>query len=157
MLNIRGRLFSEIPLMPAAPIQFFNRLTQSLETEAVYGEGPLRFVYENPLGQLALHALVNRAAFSKWYGSRMDSPTSVERIEPFIEKFGVDASEFADSVESYKSFNDFFYRKLKPSARPIDSAPSSLVFPADGRHLLRSGCISTNPWASSYWAFLGFL
>ena len=47
--------------MPAAPIQFFNRLTQSLETEAVYGEGPLRFVYENPLGQLALHALVKRA------------------------------------------------------------------------------------------------
>ncbi len=136
MLNIRGRLFSEIPPMPSTPIQFFNRLTQSLETESVYGEGPLRFVYENPLGQLALHALVKRAAFSKWYGSRMDSPTSVERIEPFIEKFGVDVSEFADSVESYKSFNDFFYRKLKPAARPIVADENAIALPADGRHLV---------------------
>ena len=31
--------------------------------------------------------------------------------------------------------NDFFYRKLKPEARPVDAAIDSVVFPADGRHL----------------------
>ena len=122
--------------MPAAPIQFFNRLTQSLETEAVYGEGPLRFVYENPLGQIALHALVKRALFSQWYGSRMDSPASAARIAPFIEQFGVDVSEFAEPVESFKSFNDFFYRKLKPAARPIIKDEKAIALPADGRHLV---------------------
>ena len=66
--------------MPAAPIQFFNRRTQHLETEAVYGEKPLRFVYENPLGRLALHGLVMRALFSKWYGAQMDSQASAARI-----------------------------------------------------------------------------
>ncbi|HSH93594.1 MAG TPA: phosphatidylserine decarboxylase, partial [Roseimicrobium sp.] len=30
---------------------------------------------------------------------------------------------------------DFFYRKLKPGARPVDTTPDSVVFPADGRHL----------------------
>ncbi len=122
--------------MPAAPIQFFNRLTQRLETEAVYGEGPLRFVYENPLGQLALHALVKRSFFSAWYGSRMDSPASAAKIAPFIKEYGVDVSEFADPVESYKSFNDFFYRKLKPAARPIVADEDAIALPADGRHLV---------------------
>lgn len=120
--------------MPSAPIQFFNRLTQQIETEAVYGEGPLRFVYENPLGQLALHALVKRALFSKWYGSRMDTAASAAQIAPFIEQFGVDVSEFAEPLESFKSFNDFFYRKLKPAARPIIADEKAICLPADGRH-----------------------
>ena len=118
------------------PITFFNRHSRQLETEAVYGEGFLRWVYENPLGKVALHTLVKRAAFSKWYGNRMDQPASEAKIAPFIETYGLDPASFADPVESYGSFNDFFYRKLKPSARPIDADPNSIVFPADGRHLL---------------------
>lgn len=42
-------------------------------------------------------------------------------------------ADFLDSPSSYTSFNEFFFRKLKREARPIDSAP--IVFPADGRHL----------------------
>jgi phosphatidylserine decarboxylase len=122
--------------MPPTPIQYFNRLTQRLETEAVYGEGPLRFVYENPLGQLALHALVKRAMFSKWYGSRMDSPASAARILPFMEQFGVSADEMADPVTQFRSFNEFFHRKLKPEARPIVADPRQVALPADGRHLV---------------------
>ena len=118
------------------PITFFNRHSRQLETEAVYGEGFLRWVYENPLGKAALHTLVKRSAFSKWYGRRMDKPASAAKIAPFIATYGLDPSTFADPVESYMSFNDFFYRKLKGSARPIDTSPDSVVFPADGRHLL---------------------
>ena len=36
---------------------------------------------------------------------------------------------------AYLSFNDFFTRALKPSARPIDPDPTHLVSPADGRVL----------------------
>lgn len=122
--------------MPPAPIQYFNRLTGQIETEAVYGEKPLRFIYENPLGSLALHALVKRAIFSKWYGARMDSKASAAQIVPFIEQFGVDASEFADSVDSYQTFNEFFHRRLKPESRPIASDEKAVILPADGRHLV---------------------
>ena len=123
--------------MPApAPITFFNRHSGQIETEAVYGEGFLRWVYENPLGKVALHTLVKRAAFSKWYGWRMDKPASAAKIAPFIATYGLDPASFADPVASYGSFNDFFYRKLKPSARPINPEAGSVVFPADGRHLL---------------------
>lgn len=123
--------------MPAAaPIQFYNRLTRRLETEAVYGEGPLRFVYESGPGRLALHALVKRALFSRWYGARMDRPASVAKIAPFLQRFDVDTREFADPVASFRTFNEFFYRRLKPSARPITADPDALALPADGRHLV---------------------
>ncbi|MGJ8643304.1 MAG: phosphatidylserine decarboxylase [Luteolibacter sp.] len=114
-------------------IRYFNRHTGKTETEQVYGEGSLRWVYGNPLGKLSLHALVKRAAFSKWYGKRMSTSESAARVDPFIEKYGLDPADFAEPPSSFRSFNEFFYRKLKPEARPIADAP--IVFPADGRHL----------------------
>lgn len=114
-------------------IRYFNRHTDRLETEQVYGEGFLRFSYGNPLGALPLHAMVKRAAFSRWYGRRMDSPATRAKVAPFIADYGLDPAEFADPPESFGSFNEFFYRKLKPAARPV--ADSAAVFPADGRHL----------------------
>ncbi|MGB6222430.1 phosphatidylserine decarboxylase [Haloferula sp.] len=116
------------------PIRFFNRQNGQIETEKVYGESFLRFSYANPLGALPLHAMVKRAAFSRWYGKRMDQAETRSKIAPFIETYHLDPADFADAPESFASFNEFFYRKLKPEARPIHSdAPA--VFPADGRHL----------------------
>ncbi len=122
--------------MPAAPITFFNRITRRLETEAVYGEGFLRFTYESPLGALPLHALVKRAAFSRWYGRRMDAPASRAKIAPFLASYGVDTAEFADPPDSFRTFNEFFYRKLAPHARPISPGENVVTLPADGRHLV---------------------
>jgi phosphatidylserine decarboxylase len=114
-------------------IKFYNRYTGQTETEQVYGEAFLKWAYGNPLGKIALHSLVKRPVFSKWYGSRMSQPVSHNRVTPFINDYELDVSEFADSPESYATFNEFFFRKLKPEARPIGNDP--VVFPADGRHL----------------------
>lgn len=122
--------------MPAVPIQFYNRLTRCLETEAVYGEGPLRFVYETGLGTVALHGLVKRALFSEWYGRQMDSPASARKVRPFIQQYGLDEAEFADPADSFRSFNEFFSRKLAVGARPIHPDPASITLPADGRHFV---------------------
>ena len=104
-----------------------------METEQVYGEAFLQWAYGNPLGKLALHALVKRPAFSHWYGKRMNQPESKNRVQPFITDYELDTSEFAEDPDSYSTFNEFFFRKLKPEARPIADTP--VVFPADGRHL----------------------
>lgn len=116
-------------------IRYFNRHTGAIETEQVYGEGFLRWSYGNPLGAASLNAFVKRPFFSKWYGRRMSAPESASRVLPFIAEYGLDPADFAEAPDSYRSFNEFFYRKLKPSARPIDDDESSVVFPADGRHL----------------------
>lgn len=116
-------------------IRYFNRHTGALETEQVYGEGFLRWSYGNPLGAISLNAFVKRPFFSKWYGQRMSTSESAGRVMPFITKYGLDPEDFAEKAESYRSFNEFFFRKLKPAARPIDADEGSVVFPADGRHL----------------------
>lgn len=117
------------------PIRFYNRYTGTVETEQVYGESFLKWTYANPLGRIALESFVKRPFFSRWYGRLMNQPASVARIGPFIELYGVDSSEFAEPPSAYRNFNEFFYRKLRPEARPIDADPASVVFPADGRHL----------------------
>ncbi len=103
--------------------------------EKVYGDKALRWTYGTLGGRLSLHALVKRAWFSRWYGWRMDRPASREKIAPFIETFELDPDEFAKRPSEFASFNEFFSRKLKPDARPIDTHANSIVFPADGRHL----------------------
>jgi phosphatidylserine decarboxylase len=117
------------------PIRYFNRHSGKSEVEEVYGEGFLRWTYGHPLGAIALSTLVKRPVFSAWYGRRMSKHSSAARVKPFIEQYGLDPSEFADPPDSYRSFNEFFYRKLKPEARPVDPDETSVVFPADGRHL----------------------
>lgn len=114
-------------------VEFFNRETGERETEAIFGEGALRWVYETLSGKVALAVLVRRAFFSKIYGALMSRPRSRAKIAPFIAQFGLDPAEFAEPPESFASFNDFFSRKLKPEARPI--APAAAILPADGRHL----------------------
>ncbi|MEN8663066.1 MAG: phosphatidylserine decarboxylase [Lentimonas sp.] len=118
-----------------APITFYDRHTGEVETEEIYGEGFLRWAYGNPFGRLTVAVAVKRLWFSRWYGWRMDRPISQDKVQPFIKDYDVDIAEFADPVDSYHSFNQFFYRKLKPTARPIADGAEVAVFPADGRHL----------------------
>lgn len=115
------------------PIRYFNRQTGSLETEQIYGERWLRLAYDHPCGTI-LRPLIKRHFFSRWYGRRMARPASRKLVAPFIEEFGLDCADFADSPESFRSFNEFFVRKLKPSARPLDPDRDNLIFPCDGRH-----------------------
>ena len=121
--------------MPDESIVFFNRRTGRLETERIYGEAWLRWIYGNPLGRLSLAAAVRRAWFSAWYGWRMNRSVSANRVLPFIVDYGLDAEEFAKPATAYRSFNDFFYRTLRPGARPVAPGDEVAVFPADGRHL----------------------
>jgi phosphatidylserine decarboxylase len=121
--------------MAAEPIRYYNRYTKTVETEKVFGEGWLRFAYDNPAGRFFVWAMARRALFSQFYGAKMNNPVSALRILPFIAKYGIDVDEFAKSPFDYKTFNEFFFRALKPGVRPVAAGEKVAVFPADGRHL----------------------
>jgi phosphatidylserine decarboxylase len=121
--------------MPAETIRYYDRYARVLKTEQIYGEAWLRFAYENPAGRFLVWLLVRRVLFSQWYGYKMNRPESSLRILPFISRYGLDVDEFAKSAFDFKTFNEFFYRALKPAARPIAAGDTVAVFPADGRHL----------------------
>jgi phosphatidylserine decarboxylase len=119
----------------SAPIRFYHRYRKTIEVEQVFGERWLRFAYENPAGRFFVWLLARRAFFSRWYGYKMNKRVSALQVIPFIAKYGIDVDEFAKSAFDYKTFNEFFYRALKPGARPIAPGDNVAVFPADGRHL----------------------
>lgn len=118
-------------------ITYINRATKQEEKEEIYGKTYLEFLYSrNPLSWLLRHLICKTPFFSKAYGDKQKSPKSKKKIQPFIDSYKIDASEFLDPVDSYSSFNDFFIRKLKPSARPITNGNDIAVLPADGRYLV---------------------
>ncbi len=54
-------------------------------------------------------------------------------IRLFIRRYRVDMSEALDpDPSSYRNFNEFFTRELKPGARPLAGEAGSVLCPADG-------------------------
>ena len=121
--------------MSDEPIRYFNRYKQTVETEQVYGGAWLRWTYQTSLGRLSLALLVKRAIVSRYYGWKMSMAASANRVLPFIVQYDLNVDEFAKKALTFKSFNDFFYRALKPGTRPIALGDKMAVLPADGRHL----------------------
>jgi len=119
------------PSPDSEPIRYVDRQTGELKTEKVPGENWLVWLYNNPIGEATLATLVKRKFTSSLYGRMMDKPASKEKIQPFVEEYGIDLS-IAEKQE-FTSFNDFFTRKLKKSARPINNDSNVVVSPADGK------------------------
>ncbi len=121
---------------PTQEILFYDRYEGRIRTEAVYGERALRWAYGTVLGRICLEGAIKRRWFSHLYGFWADSRASAREIAPFLARFGVDPGEFLDPPESFRSFNEFFFRRLRPAARPLAPGENTVLFPADGRHLL---------------------
>lgn len=89
---------------------------------------------------------------SRKMGKEYDSPDSKQHIVPFIESFDL-ASTMSEMVEpnpdNYPTFNAFFAREIKESARPIDDPENDLVSssPAD----CRLAAFPTVGLATKYW------
>lgn len=118
------------------PIRYLDRQTGIEHTETVLGGGLIDWAYRTRSGQIAAPALFGNSLVSRLIGRFLDSPRSRGRIAPTIAELGIDPSEFRDSVASFASFNRFFYRHLKASARPFSTDPTTMLCPADGRVLV---------------------
>ena len=68
---------------------------------------------------------------SKLAGRFLSTKASKIFIEPFIRSNVINMLEY-ERVE-YGSFNDFFSRRIRPGARPVDMDPEHLISPADSK------------------------
>ena len=68
-------------------------------------------------------------------GQKFDSRESVSNIIPFVHFHNINLKEIeASSVHEFRTFNEFFYRKLKAGARSLSSPdPKVAICPADCR------------------------
>lgn len=71
-------------------------------------------------------------------GRKYDDPASANQIEGFINFHQLDMSEVRLPLDQFKNFNEFFYRALKPDARPCSAPdnPQIIVSPADCRSVV---------------------
>ncbi|KAF2087865.1 hypothetical protein K490DRAFT_40649 [Saccharata proteae CBS 121410] len=71
-------------------------------------------------------------------GKKYDDPASAAEIPGFINFHQLDMSEVLLPVEAFRSFNEFFYRQLKPDARPCSAPddPQVITSPADCRSVV---------------------
>ncbi|KAJ3154639.1 hypothetical protein HDU89_007877 [Geranomyces variabilis] len=81
-------------------------------------------------------------------GRKFDSPTSRKAIKHFVAFHNLPLDEVLDPLDSFETFNQFFYRRLKPGARVIASPdPNVAVSAAD----CRLSCFTTVERAKALW------
>jgi phosphatidylserine decarboxylase len=85
---------------------------------------------------MTLMRLVPKSALSTAVGvaTRLPAPAPLHRaaVKAFARRFRVDVDEAERELAAYPTFAEFFTRRLKPGARPIDQAPEAVVSPVDG-------------------------
>ena len=112
------------------PVEYIERITCEKVAESVMGDGALRFAYETALGRTLWPVLFGSKAVSALMGAYYDSRLSKGAIRALAAIPGCRADEAEKPLTAYRSFNDFFTRRLKPGARPLGEL---FVSPADGR------------------------
>ena len=90
----------------------------------------LAALYGSVWGRMLLRPLVSPLV-SKVAGAFLSSRLSVGLIRPFIRKNGIDMEPFEKTV--YRSYNEFFSRKIRPEMRPIEQDPRCLIAPCDSK------------------------
>ena len=88
----------------------------------------LEKLYETALGRAVLKILISPFV-SKAGGAFLGSFLSKPLIKPFIRKNNIDMSQYES--RKFKSYNDFFTRKIKDGMRPVLQDENSLICPCD--------------------------
>jgi phosphatidylserine decarboxylase len=126
----------EVPLDSSErALTYIDRETGTVKEERIYGRAALHFAYRTVPGRILMR-LLPHVPVSRLYGVLARLPASRSRIPRFVEQLGIDAAEAELPLSQYRSLDEFFCRRLKRDARPIDQSPLRFLAPADGRALV---------------------
>ncbi|MCH9633932.1 MAG: Phosphatidylserine decarboxylase proenzyme 2 [Chlamydiae bacterium] len=121
------------------PIFYIERSSGETKEEKVYGFFFVNLLYGSyPLSGIfgtLLQAIAKLPFISTLYGKIQRLAITKRKIQPFIDQYKINMEEAATQANHFCSFNDFFIRKLKKSARPIPKDATTAIIPADGRYL----------------------
>ncbi|KAH8725926.1 phosphatidylserine decarboxylase-domain-containing protein [Phaeosphaeriaceae sp. PMI808] len=137
----------------SANILVQDRLTGQINEErmSVYVRLGIRLLYKglksSNMEKKRIRKLLKSLSLKQ--GKKYDDPASSAEIIPFIAFHQLDMSEVLLPTSEFKNFNEFFYRALKPDARPCSAPedPQVIVSPAD----CRSVVFDTIDTAQSIW------
>ncbi|KAF8857756.1 phosphatidylserine decarboxylase-like protein [Acephala macrosclerotiorum] len=126
----------------SANILVQDRITGQINEErmSVYVRLGIRLLYKGlkskDMENKRIRKLLRGLSFKQ--GVKYDDPASKAEIQKFINFHQLDMSEVLLPMEAFKNFNEFFYRALKPDARPCSAPdnPRIIVSPADCRSVV---------------------
>ena len=90
----------------------------------------LKHLYGNAFGRAVIRIMI-RPWVSRLGGYVLDSFISKIGIRPFVKKNNIDLSMCEKT--KFRSYNDFFTRKLKPDARLLAQGDDILISPCDAK------------------------
>lgn len=93
-------------------------------------EACLRFLYKTFPGRVCLKVLT-KPFVSKIVGCFMNSYFSTGMINSFVKNNNIKLSDYEKC--RYKSYNEFFTRKIKAGRRPINMDPNVFISPCDSK------------------------
>ncbi|KAF5316494.1 hypothetical protein D9619_006360 [Psilocybe cf. subviscida] len=77
------------------------------------------------LGNKRVYELLHEQSVKQ--GAIYDDPKSVQSIPSFVETYSISLDELEEpDIAKYKTFNEFFYRKIRADARPVENADDEL-------------------------------
>ena len=100
----------------------------------------LNILYGNMWGRMLLKPLV-KPAISRLTGYFLSTRISCVLIKPFIRRHSIDMEQF--EPVKYRSYNEFFSRRIRPLVRPVDQNPHHLISPCDSKLMvipIEEGC-----------------
>ncbi len=120
--------------MGPAGIQVYDRERKVVFEEKIFGEGGVRFLYENPVGSALESTLLCRPEFSRLYGLYQNTAWSARGIDGFVDRFEIPMEDY--EAGPFRNFNEFFIRKFRPGLRPFEAEPNRFSAPAEGRYFV---------------------
>ncbi|KAI0343419.1 hypothetical protein BDW22DRAFT_1373312 [Trametopsis cervina] len=118
MRGSKERFFESMPIYP--------RLGMHL---LFYGGTQIKLLHNQSVESVLKNLSVRQ-------GQHYNSPESVKNIPSFIETYSIQTAELLEpDISKYKNFNEFFSRKLKDGARPVQNEddPKQICSAADCR------------------------
>jgi len=115
-------------------IPYYNRVTQKVENEKVYGGDYLSWAYRNRLGFFLTDQFFSKRWLSRIFGAIENSSFSRLKIPDFVSRYGINMEDYEDT--SYSCFNDFFIRRFKPGKRNFSNSSREFGAGAEARYLV---------------------
>ena len=90
-------------------------------------------MYRRLTGRMVLKMLT-KPCVSKCASWALSTRSSRVLVGPFVRRTGIDLSEYEQ--DRFRSYNEFFSRKIRSETRPIDDNPRHLISPCDSQMMV---------------------
>ena len=111
-------------------MKYIVRERNSKENIILESPKALDFFYGTFLGRIILRIFITKG-MANLLALYMNSGLSKHKIKKFVDKNDINLFEYDD--KKYKSYNDFFTRKVLSEKRPINTTKDVLISPCDSK------------------------